>query len=237
MQISTMQQITHRRRFLIWMAGLPLVGSAVRAAVPLPPVRIALATAPGTIVVELYPAKAPVTVANFLKYIDQKIFAVANIYRVVPVEGAADYGVVQGGLGEKTVKRLPPIAHEPTTKTGLSHTDGAISMARRSPGTANSEFFFCLGDLTSFDADPKAAGDNKGFAAFGMVVEGKELLRKILVMPTSKTAGPPEMRGQYLKTAIAITSFKRRPIPIPVVVPPHDIAPLPPEPTPAPPVK
>jgi peptidyl-prolyl cis-trans isomerase A (cyclophilin A) len=106
---------------------------------------------------------------------------------------------------------LGPIAHESTLKTGLSHKDGTISLGRRAPGTANSEFFICVGDQTYLDADPTAKGDNLGFAAFGHVVDGMDHVHTILGLPTSPTAGVGVMRGQMLSPTVPILTARRAP--------------------------
>ena len=119
-------------------------------------------------------------------------------------------GLVQGGAKNDPAKSFPPIAHEPTTQTGLSHKDGAVSMARYAPGTAGSEFFICVGDLSSLDADPKQSGDNLGFAVFGHVVSGMDVVKAILTAPVSATKGEAEgMKGQMLDPEIAIVSARR----------------------------
>ena len=104
---------------------------------------------------------------------------------------------------------LKPIAHEPTTKTGLSHVTGAISMGRTDPGTATSDFFICVGDMTYMDADPKQPGDNLGFATFGKVVDGMDTVKKILAAPTSPTAGEGVMKGEMLAKPVRIITARR----------------------------
>jgi len=106
---------------------------------------------------------------------------------------------------------LPPIAHEPTSKTGVHHVDGTISMARLAPGTASGDFFITVGDIPSMDADPSQPGDNVGFAAFGHVVEGMDVVRHILDDATSPTAGEGVMKGQMLAEPVKIVSVRREP--------------------------
>jgi peptidyl-prolyl cis-trans isomerase A (cyclophilin A) len=118
--------------------------------------------------------------------------------------------VIQGGI-RKDATLLRPIAHESTLKTGLSHKDGAISLGRNAPGTANSDFFICVGDQTYLDADPTAKGDNLGFAVFGQVVEGMDHVRAILALPTSSTAGHGAMKGEMLSPPVPIISARRAP--------------------------
>lgn len=172
-------------------------------------VRLEMRTREGAIIIDLAADKAPLTTANFLRYVDLKRFDGATIYRTVRVVGYPNRGLLQGGARFVPDKPIKPVAHEPTTKTGLSHKDGTISMARSKPGTATSDFFFCLGDTPSFDADPSAPGDNQGFAAFGQVVEGMDIVRRIHAMPTSDKAQVASMRGEMLERPVPILNVKR----------------------------
>ncbi|MEH3047057.1 peptidylprolyl isomerase [Sphingomonas adhaesiva] len=165
--------------------------------------RVRLTTDAGPIVIGVDAKAAPVTAANFLKYVDQKKLDGIAFYRAVKVGDG--YGLVQFGTRNDPRRTLPAIRHEPTTQTGLSHTDGAISMAMASPGTAAGDFFVVVGDITSMDAK----GADAGFAVFGRVVEGMDVIRRILVAPTSPTAGEGVMKGQMLAPTITITSARR----------------------------
>ena len=171
--------------------------------------KVRLETTEGPIVVALEQTRAPITTANFLRYVDEKRFDGITFYRAVNV--APGFGLIQGGIRGDIRQFLPPIAHEPTTETGLSHTDGAISMARNAPGTADASFFITVGNLPSMDADPKQAGDNLGFAVFGHVTEGMEIVRHILQLPTSPTEGEGIMKGQMLAEPVRIVSARRIP--------------------------
>lgn len=171
--------------------------------------KVRLETTEGPIVVELAQDRAPVTTANFLHYVDQKKFDGITFYRAVNV--APGYGLIQAGIRGDARQLFPPINHEPTTETGLSHTNGAISMARNAPGTANASFFVTVGDIPSMDADPKQTGDNLGFAVFGHVIEGMDIVRHILQEPTSPTEGEGIMKGQMLVQPVRITSARRVP--------------------------
>ena len=107
---------------------------------------------------------------------------------------------------------MPPVAHEPTSRTGLSHVDGAVSMARGSPGSATADFFIIVGDgMTALDAGPNDGGDGLGYAVFGRVAEGMEVVRQILDSPTSPTEGEGAMRGQMLAPRVRIASARRLP--------------------------
>lgn len=196
-----------RRTFLA--AAAATAASPALAQAPAAPVRVKLETGDGPIVLELYPDKAPITAGNFLRYVDGKRFDGATFYRASKVPNAPEFGLIQGGVQNDPARVLKPIAHEPTTKTGLSHTDGVISMGRTNPGTATSDFFIVLGDMTYMDADPRQPGDNLGFAAFGKVVEGMDTARKILAEPTSQTAGVGVMRGEMLAKPVKIISARR----------------------------
>ena len=142
----------------------------------------------GDIEVELYPGKAPKTVAAFLSYIDSGYYTNGSFYRVLKVEdgGGVNYGIVQGGTWLSNDKQHPPvpgIVHESTKQSGLSHTSGIISLARTTPGTASTEFFICVGDQSQFDYGNMHGGDSLGFAAFGKVFEGMDIVRKIQAQP------------------------------------------------------
>ncbi len=175
-------------------------------------VKVSLLTSEGPVLLEIETDRAPVTAKNFLRYVDAKRLDNAAFYRSVGQIGAPgipDYGFAQGGVQYNPKKLFPSIAHEPTSKTGLSHTDGAISMARLAPGTANGDWFIIVGDMKSMDANPAAPGDNLGYAVFGKVIEGMDVIKKIVVAPKSPTLGEGVMKGQMLAPQIKIISAKR----------------------------
>ena len=185
---------------------------------PLPPpapekvyetVRVAIATSEGPIVLALETERAPITTANFLRYVDQKRLDGTAFYRAMKLSDDGSYGLIQGGTQGNPKKVLPKIAHEPTTKTGLSHTDGAISMARGAPGSADGDFFITIGALDSLNADPSKPGDNLGFAVFGRVVEGMDTVRRIMNAPTSPTLGEGVMKGQMIAAPVRILTARR----------------------------
>ena len=201
-----------RRAILAWAAtllALPARAQAPLTQSPPAPVRVTLTTDLGAIVLELYPDKAPITAGNFLRYVDLKRFDKSSFYRASHAPNVTDQGLVQGGLQNDPARLLPPIAHEPTSLTGLTHRDGAISMGRGAPGSATADFFICVGDQTYLDADPNMPGDHLGFAAFGQVVEGMEVVRRILVLPTSPTAGVGTMKGEMLQPPVSIATARR----------------------------
>jgi peptidyl-prolyl cis-trans isomerase A (cyclophilin A) len=198
------------RRAVLAGAGALVATAAGAQTAPVARPRVVIDTEFGPITLELAADKAPVTCANFLRYVDAKRYDGTTFYRATKVSASPLMGLVQGGLNQSTVKRFPPIAHESTKQTGLSHVDGTISMSRFAPGTADSDFFICVGDCTSLDADPSQPGDNLGFAAFGRVVEGMDVARKILTSPVSPTKGAAwGMKGQILDPEIRISSARR----------------------------
>jgi peptidyl-prolyl cis-trans isomerase A (cyclophilin A) len=188
-------------------AQVPPATSPAAATIPRPAtVRVTLQTSEGPIVLELEKERAPVTTANFLRYVDGKRLDGINFYRAMKV--APGTGLIQGGVREAS-RLFPPIAHEPTTQTGLSHVDGAISMARHAPGSATADFFIIVGRMASLDANPQQPGDNLGFAVFGRVVHGMDVVRRILDAPTSPTEGEGVMKGQMLANPIRIVTARR----------------------------
>jgi peptidyl-prolyl cis-trans isomerase A (cyclophilin A) len=193
---------------LLFVASLGLVPAAAQPPALVPPadVHVALDTSIGRIVVAVHVAKAPVTARNFLKYVDQKRFDGTTFYRAV---GNDAYGFVQAGTQGVPKRTLPPIVHEPTTQTGLVHDDGALSMASYGPGTAAGDFFIVLGTMPGMDAHPEMPGDNKGFAVFAHVVEGIDVVKRIVAAPRSLTAGEGIMKGQMLDPVITILTAKR----------------------------
>ena len=182
---------------------------AVPVPAPAPPrpqgPRVVLATKSGMITIELARDKAPVTVANFLRYVDQKRYDGTSFYRALNFTAPAPVGLIQGGVRGRSDKVLPAIAHEPTLKTGLSHTDGAVSMARGAPGTAAGDFFIIIGNLNTLDATEK----DPGYAVFGQVITGMDVVRTVLAAPVSATEGTGAMKGQMISAPIVITSAKR----------------------------
>ena len=195
-----------KRAFLTGAGALVAAGAAAQT--PAATVRVVLQMALGAITLELAMA-APITSGNFLRYLDAGRLDGASFYRASKTSDAPLLGLIQGGLQNAPAQPFPPIAHESTTQTGLSHTDGVISMARYAPGSAASEFFICIGDQTYLDADPKAAGDNLGFAAFGKVTGGMDVVRAILKAPTSPTKGEGVMKGQILEPSVTIINARR----------------------------
>lgn len=164
-------------------------------------VRVAIDTEKGRIVLALDKGRAPVTTANFLAYVDKHWLDGQAFYRAFKY---ADGGIIQGGVRDGG-KQLPPIAHEPTSQTGLSNKAWTVAMANAGPGTARSDFFIMTTDIAAFDAK----GSEIGFAAFGRVVEGQDVVKAILAAPTSPTLGEGAMKGQMLDPAVKIVKAER----------------------------
>ena len=160
-------------------------------------VKVTLDTSAGRIVLALDQARAPITTANFLRYVDAGRFNGESFYRSMKF---GDGGIVQGGITSDARKLYPAIEHEPVSKTGLKHVAGTVSMAAFSPGTAKADFFILTADAPSFDAN---------FAAFGHVLEGMEVVRAIQGAPTSPTKGTGVMKGQMLDPVVKITRASR----------------------------
>jgi peptidyl-prolyl cis-trans isomerase A (cyclophilin A) len=174
-------------------------------------VSVVMETAAGPVHIELYPQQAPLTVENFLRYVDGGYYEGGKFYRTVTRDndkGSPIIEVIQGGLGDLGAV-FPPVAHESTEDTGIRHTNGAISMARDSPGSAQSEFFICIGDQPGLDFGAHRNPDQLGFAAFGRVVSGMDVVRKIHSSPAETTADDPYLEGQIIANPIQILSIKR----------------------------
>ncbi len=162
----------------------------------LPHVRIK--TAAGDIEVELYADKAPKSVAAFLSYVDSGFYRNATFYRILNDDNqpslAGKSELIQGGIWKTNYKKassLPGIPHESTQLTHILHKDGVISLARMAPGTANTEFFICVGDQPGFDFGGENNPDGQGYAAFGKVVKGLDIVRAIYARPENNQAFDP----------------------------------------------
>jgi len=212
-----------KRRFVL--AAAPLLAASMLAnpifaqeAAPAPETAapattdVAIETTMGTIVVALETERAPITSANFLKYADEKRFDGTVFYRAMRLDyGEQPNGLIQGGTQNDPARILPPIAHEPTKVTGVKHTDGAISMARYAPGTATGDFSITVSAQPGLDADPASENPEfqAGFAAFGHVVQGMDVVRAIFDAPTDPEKGEGWMKGQILADPVKIVSVRR----------------------------
>ena len=167
-------------------------------------VKVSILTDKGEIVVELDGKHAPQTTANFLHYVDTHKLDGGDFYRAMKSGGN---GFIQATAAGFT---YPPIPHESTKMTGLSHVDGTISTARYAVGTASNEWTICVGDMTYMDAGRDPSGDNQGFAAFGHVVKGMDIVKTILHGKISMAkAAPGEWQGQTLAKPVKIISAHR----------------------------
>jgi peptidyl-prolyl cis-trans isomerase A (cyclophilin A) len=168
-------------------------------------VPVAIETSLGRIVVALDRGRAPITTANFLRYVDAHRLDGETFYRAMHAYGG---GLIQGGVRSDVRKLFPPIADEPTSKTGLHNVAGAISMARGAPGSGQADFFILVSDMTGLDAGNDAA-DPDGFGAFGHVAEGMDVVKKIWAAPVSATLGEGVMKGQMLDPPVKIIKAER----------------------------
>jgi peptidyl-prolyl cis-trans isomerase A (cyclophilin A) len=146
--------------------------------------RVKIETVLGNIIVEIDTIKAPVTATNFLKHVAEETYKDALFYRVVRMDNQPQNDVkievIQGGVfTEVRFEKIMPIAHETTQATGIKHLDGTISMARMEPGTASTEFFICINNQPELDFGGKRNPDGQGFAAFGKVIRGMDVVREI----------------------------------------------------------
>jgi peptidyl-prolyl cis-trans isomerase A (cyclophilin A) len=167
--------------------------------------RVQISTRLGDIEVELYPDKAPKSVAAFLSYVEKGYYKDGSFYRVLNMDNqpsnAPKAEVIQGGIWKKKDKpEVQGIPHESTQQTGILHKDGVLSFARLEPGTAKTEFFICIGDQPGFDHGGDNNPDGEGYAAFGKVVKGMNVVMKIYNQPENE---------QYFQNAIAIYNVVR----------------------------
>ena len=194
-------------RFAILLAAfsMPAHGQSTPADLTGPPVAasdvvpVAIDTTAGRIVVALDRFHAPLTTNNFLAYVDARKFDGESFYRAMPY---GDGGLIQGGITSDGRKLNPPVAYESSDKTGIHNKAGAIAMAALAPGKAQADFFIETVDIPAFD------GPN-GFAAFGQVVEGMDVVKKILASPVSPTKGDGAMKGQMLDPVVKILKVRR----------------------------
>lgn len=170
---------------------------------------VILQTSAGEVHIALDNARAPQTARNFLAYVDSGQFNGITFYRAMQSRSDGSEGLVQAGPRGNLRNPLPPVVHESTVSTGLSHVDGAVSMARgRIPGSARAEFFIIVGGLAGYDGVP---GGDPGYAVFGRVSKGMNVVRRILRMPTVKDANNPDMQGQMLANPVTIVKATRAP--------------------------
>src|ERR1700761_8475176 len=180
--------------FLLAADVLPSCHTASDPATP----HVIIRTANGDIEVELYPRQAPKTAGAFLSYVDSGYYKNASFYRVLnddnQVTGAGTSRLIQGGIWKTNHAKavgVPPVPHEPTSQTHILHTNGVISLARDKPGTGTTEFFICVGDQPGFDYGGENNPDGQGYAAFGKVVKGMDIVRTIYERPENNQSFTP----------------------------------------------
>lgn len=168
---------------------------------------VEISTRYGDIEVELYPKQAPVTVSAFLSYIDAGYYEESSFYRVLVDEDQPSWApkseIIQGGIYKANgalVSKIPGIKHETTEQSGLSHTNGTLSLARQAPGTGHTEFFICVGDQRGYDFGGQNNPDGQGYAAFGRVVKGMDVVNRMYAAP---------QRDGQLIPQIYITDIRR----------------------------
>jgi len=190
------------RTLLLAFFVAPLIHTSGASPAPGNP-RVLIRTEAGDIVVEVQVDRAPRTAANFLRYVDAGLYDGMTFFRTVTMDNQpankVKIEVVQAGEVE-AAKEFPPVAHETTAATGLRHVNGAVSMARDKPGSATSSFFICINDQPELDFGGGRNPDGQGFAAFGRVVSGMDVVRRIQKLPAE---------GQRLVPPVKILSAKR----------------------------
>jgi peptidyl-prolyl cis-trans isomerase A (cyclophilin A) len=192
------------RRVSVTLVALLAMASAPPASAA-KPVLVRLQTSAGPITIQLEMQRAPITVANFLRYAQEKRFDGTFFYRAARNKRRPTTGLVQGGINHRVVRARLPIVHEPTSRTGLAHVDGTISMARNAPGTAMGDFFITVGSASYLNARPGSLG----YAAFGKVVSGMPIVRKMLAAPTYPGGRTPTTKGQQIIAPIRIIAARR----------------------------
>ena len=175
-------------------------------------VRVTMSTGHGDIEIELYMSEAPVTAGNFLKLVEDGKLDGGSFYRVVTYEndrGSPKIEVIQGGVAGTTDEDFETIEHESTEQTGILHEDGVISLARGAAGTASTEFFICVGDQPGLDHGEMRNADGQGFAAFGKVVGGMDVVRAINALPADARSDSEYTQGQILTDPVPIVAVRR----------------------------
>ena len=200
------------KRFAV-AAVLALSSPAAAQVAPEPEVvPVVLETTMGNITVEVATERAPITAANFLRYVDEGRLDGTVFYRAMRLDwGDQPNGLIQGGTQYDPDRILPPIAHERTSETGLKHLRGAISMARYDPGTATGDFSIMLQTQPGMDAKPSDPDPqfHDGYAVFGYVTAGMEVVEAVHAAPIDPGAGEGWMKGQMLAEPVRIVRAHR----------------------------
>ena len=210
-------------RFLAALAPFALIATPLTAqddslAPAAPPERdyetqmVLIETSRGDITVSLETERAPITAGNFLRYVDEDRFDGTKFYRAMHLDyGEPPNGLLQGGTQMHPDRVRDPIAHEPTSETGLSHTNGALSMARYAPGSATGDFSIMIKDQIGLDANPASPDPSlqAGFAVFGHVIDGMDVVHAIHAAPIDPDKGEGWMKGQLLADPVEIIDMRR----------------------------
>lgn len=196
----------HKTKFFIIIFFAILSIHQISCSYPTSTINVVIQTELGNIEVAIDNVKAPITSVNFLKYVDGGFYKSGSFYRTVKLDNQPDNDVlievIQGGINrERRSEEFPAIRLERTNQTKILHKDGTISMARSGPNTATSDFFICIGDQPSLDFGGTRNPDEQGFAAFGQVTKGMEIVKKIQQSNAEK---------QRLKPAIKIINIIRK---------------------------
>ena len=190
----------------------PLVAATPEPEINYETTDVVLVTAMGEITIRLETERAPITTANFLRYIDEDRFDGTKFYRAMKLNREPmPNGLIQGGTQFDPNRILPGIEHEPTSVTGLTHTNGALSMAMGEPGTANGDFSIMLADQIGLDAQPDSEDPiwKNGYAVFGYVTDGMDVVSAIHALPADPTKGEGMMVGQILADPVTIIDARR----------------------------
>ncbi len=185
---------------------LALLATALLGATPPPPgtVRVRFTTAAGVITLALDARHAPGSTANFLRYVDDGRFEGTTFFRAARAKGRPKGGFIEGGIGTDPRRVLPPVPIEPTSRTGLRHVDGAVSMARFDPpDSATGNFSIMVGPNPGLDA----RGREPGYAVFARVIAGMDVVKRILAQPTRGGSGA--MKDQALLRPVTIVKAER----------------------------
>jgi peptidyl-prolyl cis-trans isomerase A (cyclophilin A) len=188
---------------LALLTAAPAAAQTTTKAAPVAPavkadlVHVALDTDKGPILLALDRGRAPLTVANFLRYVTAKRYDGIGFYRAMPY--GPGNGLIQAGITTDARLLFPPVAHEPPSATGLIHEAGSLLMANLGPGTARSDFFITLGPIPGF---------KDGFALFGRAVEGMDVVKAIFASPVDPDKGAGPMKGQMITPVIRIRTAR-----------------------------
>ena len=197
----------------VWPAGIVLALLAPLASGGADPARVVIETELGEIEIEVYEDKAPLSAGSFLAYVDAGYYENAAFYRTVTKDndkGSPGIEVIQGGVLDMT-RTLPPVDHESTHESGILHEDGVVSLARAEPGTASgAAFFICVGRQPALDFGAERNPDKLGFAAFGRVVAGMEVVLAIHQSDANGHSESDYTRGQVLTRPVEIRRAYRK---------------------------